>query len=255
MCGIFGAVGDRPVADVLVEGLRRLEYRGYDSAGVATMEQDGLRRLCAVGRVESLAGRVAAEQPRGNIGIAHTRWATHGRPNERNSHPHIAPGVAVVHNGIVENHRSLRAELSAQGCKLRSDTDTEVIPWLVARRTSEGASVPVALREVDRTLQGAYAVAALHETTQNTMYGLRRGSPLVAAVGPDGGYLASDANALAGLADHAVCLEDGDLAQVSRNQLSTAASSMSTATPRCSTSTATPTTCSRKSTSSRASPA
>lgn len=219
MCGIFGAVAERPVADILVEGLRRLEYRGYDSAGVATLEQDGLRRLCAVGRVESLAGRVAAEQPRGNIGIAHTRWATHGRPNERNSHPHLAPGVAIVHNGIVENHRSLRAELSAQGCKLRSDTDTEVIPWLVSRRVAEGATVPAALREADRTLQGAYAVAALHEGTQDTMYGLRRGSPLVAAVGAGGGYLASDANALAGLADHAVCLEDGDLAKVSRDRL------------------------------------
>lgn len=219
MCGIFGAVASAPVADTLVEGLRRLEYRGYDSAGVATIENGGLRRLCAVGRVGSLAERVATEHPAGNIGIAHTRWATHGKPSERNSHPHMAPGVAVVHNGIVENHRALRSELSAAGCALRSDTDTEVIPWLVARNMAAGNSVENALRTTDRTLEGSYAVAALHERDPDTLYGLRRGSPLVAAIGPQGGYLASDANALAGLATQAACLEDGDLAEVHRDRL------------------------------------
>ncbi|MFO1081030.1 MAG: glutamine--fructose-6-phosphate transaminase (isomerizing) [Reyranellaceae bacterium] len=219
MCGIFGAIAPTAVASTLVEGLRRLEYRGYDSAGVATIEAEGLRRVCAVGRVESLAGRVAVEQPSGNIGIAHTRWATHGRPNERNSHPHMAPGVAVVHNGIVENHRALRAELAAAGCTLRSDTDTEVIPWMVARKVAEGASMEGALRATDKALEGAYAIAALHEQRSDTLYGLRRGSPLVAAVGNGCGYLASDANALAGLADRAVCLEDGDIVKVGREGL------------------------------------
>ena len=219
MCGIFGAIGGKPVADTLVDGLRRLEYRGYDSAGVATIEADGLRRLCAVGRVDSLAGRVAAEKPNGTIGIAHTRWATHGEPNERNSHPHMAPGVAIVHNGIIENHRVLRSELSTAGCSLRSDTDTEVIPWMVARNVAEGKSIDEALRATDRVLEGAYAVAALFERDNQTLYALRRGSPLVAAVGSGGAYLASDANALAGLATQAVCLEDGDLAEVHRDRL------------------------------------
>lgn len=219
MCGIFGAVAPNAVASTLVEGLRRLEYRGYDSAGVATIEAEGLRRVCAVGRVESLAGRVAAEQPTGKIGIAHTRWATHGKPNERNSHPHMAPGIAVVHNGIVENHRALRAELAASGCALRSDTDTEVIPWMVARKVAEGASMETALRATDKALEGAYAIAALHDRRSDRLYGLRRGSPLVATVGNRSGYLASDASALAGLAERAVCLEDGDIAEVGRDGL------------------------------------
>jgi len=140
MCGLFAAIGRRPVADALIQGLKRLEYRGYDSAGIVTLDDGALRRLCAVGKVSELEKSVGRAPPQGHIGLAHTRWATHGAPSMANSHPHLADGVAVVHNGIVENHGELRSKLQQQGCSFTSETDSEVIPWLISRSVGGGAS-------------------------------------------------------------------------------------------------------------------
>ena len=219
MCGIFAAIGDKPVANVLVEGLKRLEYRGYDSAGVATLDDGGLRRVCAVGKVAALETRVAEAHLPGRIGIAHTRWATHGAPSECNSHPHMANGVAVVHNGIVENHSELRTRLKRQGCKFLSETDSEVIPWLISRAVDSGDAPARALRSLNDELSGSYAIAVLTESDHNVLHAKRSGSPLVAAVGPEGSYLSSDISALAGLAKEAVVLSDGDQVELRRNSI------------------------------------
>ena len=219
MCGIFAAIGDKPVANVLVEGLKRLEYRGYNSAGVATLDDGGLRRVCAVGKVAALETRVAEADLPGRIGIAHTRWATHGAPSECNSHPHMANGVAVVHNGIVENHSELRTRLKRQGCEFLSETDSEVIPWLISRAVDSGDAAACALRSLNDELSGSYAIAVLTESDHNVLHAKRSGSPLVAAVGPEGSYLSSDISALAGLAKEAVVLSDGDQVELRRNSI------------------------------------
>jgi glucosamine--fructose-6-phosphate aminotransferase (isomerizing) len=214
MCGIFGAVLQEPVSDALIEGLKRLEYRGYDSAGIATLETNGLSRTCAVGKVARLEACVDDTRHRGRVGIAHTRWATHGQPSDRNAHPHIAADVAVVHNGIVENYRELRSELSAGGCKFRSETDTEVIPWLISRELDLGSEPARAVEMASARLEGSYAVAAMIERAPDMLFALRRGSPLAIGFGPDGAYVASDPLALAGYATQALVLEDGDSAVV-----------------------------------------
>ncbi len=219
MCGIFAAVSDRPVAGVLVQGLKRLEYRGYDSAGVATIDDDGMKRVCAVGKVAALESRVEAERLPGCIGIAHTRWATHGSPSEGDSHPQIASGVAVVHNGIVENHGALRRRLKRQGCNFHSETDSEVIPWLISRAVADGLGAAQALNLLDEALEGSFAVAFMTEADRNVLHAKRHGSPLVAALGPQGGYLSSDISALAGLAKEAIVLSDGDLVELRRDAI------------------------------------
>jgi glucosamine--fructose-6-phosphate aminotransferase (isomerizing) len=214
MCGIFGAVSDQPVVGTLIEGLKRLEYRGYDSAGIATMEDGGLNRVCAVGHVSVLEARVGSDAPAGTIGIAHTRWATHGEPSDRNAHPHLAAGVAVAHNGIVENYRELRAGLAAAGCAFKSETDTEVIPWLIGRGIEAGASPEKALDDAVSRLEGSYAVVAMSERDPDSLFAVRKGSPMALGVGDGGAFLASDPNALAGYARTAVMLEDGDRATI-----------------------------------------
>ena len=219
MCGIFAAIGDKPVANVLVEGLKRLEYRGYDSAGVATLDDGGLRKVCAVGKVAALETRVAEAHLPGRIGIAHTRWATHGAPTECNSHPHMANGVAVVHNGIVENHSELRTRLKRQGCEFLSETDSEVIPWLISRAVDNGDAPARAVRSLNDELSGSYAIAVLTESDHDVLHAKRSGSPLVAAIGPEGSYLSSDISALAGLATEAVVLSDGDQVELRRNSI------------------------------------
>lgn len=216
MCGIFARVATEPVAETLIEGLKRLEYRGYDSAGIATLEDGGISRVCAVGKVERLEAAVRNTAPHGHIGIAHTRWATHGAPSERNAHPHMAPGVAVVHNGIVENHRELRTSLSERGAQFKSETDSEVIPWLISSRMQEGLAPMEAIRQAGDDMHGSFAIAAISEKEPDLLRALRRGSPLAVAHGEAGGLLASDPNALAGLAREAIMLEDGDSAEISR---------------------------------------
>ncbi len=217
MCGIFGAVEDAPVADLLVEGLNRLEYRGYDSAGLVTIDEGAINRVCAVGKVDELRQRLEKKRPSGNIGIAHTRWATHGAPSEENSHPHIAPGVAVVHNGIVENHAELRSALKSNGCAFTSETDSEVIPWLLARSLLSGATPARAMHELSDQLEGAYAIGVLTQQEPGVIHARRSGSPLVVATGPKGGYIASDTTALAGFAKDALLLADGDRAEIRRD--------------------------------------
>ena len=217
MCGIFARIAREPVADTLIEGLKRLEYRGYDSAGIATIEPAGISRICAVGKVDKLEAAVRSGPPGGQIGIAHTRWATHGAPSERNAHPHIAPGVAVVHNGIVENHRELRHQLAERGAQFTSETDSEVIPWLIARHRAAGLAPQDAIRRAGDEMHGAFAIAAISESEPDTLRAYRRGSPLAVAHGASGGLLASDPNALAGFAKEAMILEDGDSAELTRD--------------------------------------
>ena len=220
MCGIFAAVSNKPVAGMLVQGLKRLEYRGYDSAGVVTVGEDGMRRVCAVGKVAALEQRLSDGAPRGHAGIAHTRWATHGAPSEVNSHPHVANGIAVVHNGIIENHAEMRSQLQQQGCMFKSKTDTEVIPWLLSRSVGSGSSPTRAIQDLGDKLSGSYAIAVVTDGDPDVIYAKRFGSPLVAALGADGGYLSSDIVALSGLAEEAVVLDDGDQVEVRFDRIS-----------------------------------
>ena len=219
MCGIFGAVAEQPVADVLVEGLNRLEYRGYDSAGLVTIDDGAIKRVCAVGKIDALRQKLDGERLGGNIGIAHTRWATHGAPSVENSHPHVAPGVAVVHNGIVENHAELRSSLKSIGCAFTSESDSEVIPWLLARSLSSGASPARAIHELSDRLEGAYAIGVLTQQDPGIIHARRSGSPLVVAAGENGGYIASDTTSLAGFVKEALLLGDGDRAEISRDNV------------------------------------
>ncbi len=219
MCGIFAANAAEPVAGILIEGLRRLEYRGYDSAGIAASDGGEISLAKAEGNVAQLAREVESSGINGTTGIAHTRWATHGAPTAVNAHPHRAPGIAVVHNGIVENHAALRSALQKDGAVFASETDTEVIPWLVAREMEKGASPLQALKDSAGKLEGSFAAAMLSASSPHQVFAARRGSPLMAALGPKGSFLSSDLNALAGLATEAVALDDGDVAVLTPDSL------------------------------------
>ncbi|WP_319242987.1 glutamine--fructose-6-phosphate transaminase (isomerizing) [uncultured Propionivibrio sp.] len=216
MCGIVAAVADRNIVPVLLEGLRRLEYRGYDSAGLALVDGEGLKRLRSVGRVAELAAQAESTAAAGGSGIAHTRWATHGVPCERNAHPHISGGLAVVHNGIIENHESLRTRLKAEGYEFTSDTDTEVVAHLVASELRKTPEFFTAVRSAIAQLQGAYALAILRESEPERIIVAREGSPLLLGVAEDGNYAASDASALLQVTRRIVYLENGDCAEITR---------------------------------------
>jgi len=210
MCGIVGAVSTQNIVPILVEGLKRLEYRGYDSCGVAVHQGGMLRRTRSTSRVAELDALVAQEGIRGGTGIAHTRWATHGAPAVHNAHPHFSgERIALVHNGIIENHDELRAELQAKGFKFESQTDTEVIAHLV-NHLYDGDLFDAVQRATLR-LKGAYAIAVFCRDEPHRVIGAREGSPLVLGVGSDANYLASDAMALAGVTDQIVYLEEGDV--------------------------------------------
>ncbi len=213
MCGIVAAAARNNIVPVLLEGLRKLEYRGYDSAGLAILN-GGLQRLRSVGRVAELAAQAASTGATSETGIAHTRWATHGVPSERNAHPHISEGLAVVHNGIIENYESLRTELSALGYSFSSETDTETIAHLIHHTLK---SEPDLFRAVCRTvqrLQGAYAIAVVKEDEPGRVIVAREGSPLLLGVGEQGNYAASDASALLQVTRRIVYLENGDVAEL-----------------------------------------
>ncbi|BBN89079.1 glutamine--fructose-6-phosphate transaminase (isomerizing) [Azospira sp. I09] len=213
MCGIVAAAARNNIVPVLLEGLRKLEYRGYDSAGLAILN-GGLQRLRSVGRVAELAAQADSTGATSETGIAHTRWATHGVPSERNAHPHISEGLAVVHNGIIENYESLRAELSALGYSFSSETDTETIAHLIHHTLK---SEPDLFRAVCRTvqrLQGAYAIAVVKEDEPGRVIVAREGSPLLLGVGEQGNYAASDASALLQVTRRIVYLENGDVAEL-----------------------------------------
>jgi glucosamine--fructose-6-phosphate aminotransferase (isomerizing) len=216
MCGIIGIIGREPVAPQLIDALKRLEYRGYDSAGVATLEHGVLTRRRAQGKLKNLEIRLAREPLAGTIGIGHTRWATHGRPTENNAHPHATEKLAVVHNGIIENFAELRRELEAKGVKFSTETDTEVVAHLVTQEMNQGASPVEAVKRTLPLLRGAFALAFLFAGQENLLIGARKGSPL--AVGFDNGamFVGSDAIALAPFTDMVSYLEDGDWVIVTR---------------------------------------
>jgi glucosamine--fructose-6-phosphate aminotransferase (isomerizing) len=216
MCGIVGILGRAPVAEQLVDSLKRLEYRGYDSAGVATLEGGRLDRRRAEGKLKHLEARLKAEPLAGHSGIGHTRWATHGKPNENNAHPHATDRVAVVHNGIIENFRELRLELESEGAKFSSETDTEVVAHLVNSYLLKGASPQDAVKASLPRLRGAFALAFLFGGHGDLMIGARKGSPLAIGHGHGEMYLGSDAIALAPFTDTISYLEDGDWVVLTR---------------------------------------
>jgi glucosamine--fructose-6-phosphate aminotransferase (isomerizing) len=218
MCGIVAAVAERDVVPLLIDGLRRLEYRGYDSAGIAVLDADRrMLRERSVGKVAALADQLG-DRHAGHLGIAHTRWATHGRPSEENAHPHMTDDrVAVVHNGIVENYRQIRDALEPDGYRFRSETDTEIISHLIHQQLDRHDSMLEALRACVARMEGSFSLAILDAEQPDRVWGVRQGSPLVVGVGVGEHFLASDAAALVPLTQQMIYLEDGDLVEVSRD--------------------------------------
>src|SRR2546422_8878464 len=215
MCGIVGYVGHRDAVSFILPGLRRLEYRGYDSAGIATVSRRSLDVRKAAGTIAELEALLPSERPKGTLGVGHTRWATHGRPSDANAHPHLdcRSEVAIVHNGIIENYRELRKKLVAEGHRFRSQTDTEVIAHLIERYQTNG--LPGAVLRAVRDLQGAYAVACIASSAPNTLVAFRRGSsPLVIGFGHGEMFVASDIPALLGQTREILVLDEGELAVV-----------------------------------------
>ncbi len=216
MCGIVGAISDNQAAPILLDGLKRLEYRGYDSAGIAIHNSNGdLQRIRSVGKVAQLDELISRSSIEGVMGIAHTRWATHGMPAERNAHPHMSgERVAVVHNGIIENHAELRADLEEKGFVFTSDTDTEVIAHLLASLLDQGLDLLDAVRQTAKQLVGAYALAVMSPDDSQRLVVARAGSPLVVGVSDQGNYVASDVFALLPVTRQFIFLDEGDLAEV-----------------------------------------
>ena len=218
MCGIIGIVGNQAVADRLVDGLRRMEYRGYDSAGLCTVHEGELIRRRAEGKLANLVEVLRQDSAPGEIGIAHTRWATHGAPTAKNAHPHATEHLALVHNGIIENYKELRAELTADGRTLESETDSEVVAHLVSREIEQGASPRDAVTTVLPRLRGAFALAIVFRDEPDMIIGARRGSPLVVGYGEGEMFLGSDALALAPLTQRITYLEEGDWVVITRDK-------------------------------------
>ncbi|TDB60745.1 glutamine--fructose-6-phosphate transaminase (isomerizing) [Photorhabdus khanii] len=217
MCGIVGAVAQRDIAEILIEGLRRLEYRGYDSAGLAVVDnENNMLRLREVGKVQILADEVDKHPVLGGTGIAHTRWATHGEPNEKNAHPHISDYIAVVHNGIIENYEELRTQLIERGYQFTSDTDTEVIAHLVHWEQKQSGTLLEAVQRVIPQLRGAYGAVIMDSRDPGTIIAARSGSPLVIGLGVGENFLASDQLALLPVTRRFIFLEEGDIAEVTR---------------------------------------
>lgn len=218
MCGIIGILGGTPVAPRLVEALKRLEYRGYDSAGIATLVEGAIHRRRAMGKIANLEAVLQADPLAGTAGIGHTRWATHGAPSERNAHPHATSRVAVVHNGIIENFRALRAELEAEGRRFDSETDTEVVTQLISRGLEEGQEPRAAVAGALERVRGAFAIACLFTGETDLLIGARRGSPLVVGLGEGENVLGSDAIAVAPFTNRVIYLDEGDLVVISRTE-------------------------------------
>lgn len=219
MCGIVGILSKQPVAEQLLDALKRLEYRGYDSAGIATLEDGVLMRRRAQGKLRNLERLVEDEPLYGHTGIGHTRWATHGKPTEANAHPHMTDELAVVHNGIIENFRELKAELQADGAAFSSDTDTEVVAHLIARELKAGNDPVRSVFHALKRLEGAFALAIIFRGLDDLMIVARQGSPLAIGLGTGEMYVGSDAIALAPFTDRIVYLEDGDWAVLTREGL------------------------------------
>lgn len=220
MCGIVGAIGDRNIVPVLIDGLKRLEYRGYDSSGIAILDGD-IRRVRRVGRVAEMESAVTAESVTGNVGIGHTRWATHGGVTEPNAHPHVSGDlIAVVHNGIIENHDQKRDELKAQGYVFTSQTDTEVIAHLVHRHYVQSRDLFLAVQSAVQELVGAYAIAVLAKDQPDILMVARMGCPLLVGVGDGENFVASDVSAVLSATRRVMYLEEGDVARITRDKVS-----------------------------------
>lgn len=221
MCGIVGAVAGRDVVPILIEGLRRLEYRGYDSAGVAVLNGGSeVARLRAVGKVAKLTEALLATPTAGHLGIAHTRWATHGVPNERNAHPHISrDGIAIVHNGIIENHEELREDLARLGYEFASETDTEVIAHRIHHHLTGHKDLFAAVRKTVAELHGAYSLAVMWGQDPDCLVLARAGCPAVIGIGKDENFVASDVAALLPVTRRFMILEEGDVACIRRRSI------------------------------------
>ncbi len=220
MCGIVGAVAERNIVPVLIEGLRRLEYRGYDSAGLAVIGAGRLTRLRTVGKVQKLEEALAATPASGDTGIAHTRWATHGAPSERNAHPHLSrEGLAIVHNGIIENHEALRADLERRGYRFDSETDTEVVAHRIHFHLQGSHDLLAAVRATVAELEGAYALAVISEQEPGRVVAARAGCPVVVGLGVEENFVASDVAALLPVTRRFMFLEEGDLADIRRKSI------------------------------------
>jgi glucosamine--fructose-6-phosphate aminotransferase (isomerizing) len=216
MCGIVGAIADRDVVPVLIEGLKRLEYRGYDSAGIAVVDGDDVRRVRRTGRVAEMESAAQQEAFSATLGIGHTRWATHGGVTEANAHPHISHGVALVHNGIIENHEEQREKLRAQGYVFESQTDTEVIAHLIDSHVKAGADLLAAVQQAVRELHGAYALAVVSRAEPGRLVAARMGCPLLVGLGEGENFVASDVSAIVQATRRVIFLEEGDTAEVTR---------------------------------------
>ena len=220
MCGIVGVIGREPAAPLILDALKRLEYRGYDSAGIATVDEDGtMARVRSAGKLRNLQRKLNDATPSGTTGIGHTRWATHGAPTEANAHPHTAAPVAIVHNGIIENFRALRSELEEAGAELKSDTDTELVAHVLARRLAEGEELREALVGTLKRLDGAYALAFAFEHQPGVLAAARLGSPLAIGLADDAVMIGSDAIALSPFCERIIYLEDGDAAILSHGRV------------------------------------
>ena len=221
MCGIVGGVAERDVVAILIEGLRRLEYRGYDSAGIAVLDDsDRMQRVRALGKVAALAEAMGQNPLRGTTGIAHTRWATHGVPSERNAHPHLSRDtVAIVHNGIIENYEALRSQQREQGYEFSSETDTEVMAHQIHAHTGAGRDLLAAVQATVAELHGAYALGVISSAEPGRLIAARRGSPLVVGVGIGENFIASDVAALLPVTRRFLFLEEGDIADITRESV------------------------------------
>ena len=225
MCGIVGYVGEKECTPILIEGLRRLEYRGYDSAGVAVLEPakegGGLttRVIRCRGKLANLENLLRDSKPVGRVGIGHTRWATHGRPSDENAHPHKSGAVSVVHNGIIENHQTLRDALKAKGRTFSSETDTEIIAHLVDEEIKADKAAPLVeqVRRALKQVQGAYAIVVLSDTAPDQIIAAKNASPLVLGVGEGENFIASDVPAILAHTRRMIFLEEGDIAEVKKS--------------------------------------
>ncbi|MCH8302067.1 MAG: class II glutamine amidotransferase, partial [Proteobacteria bacterium] len=220
MCGIVGAVAERNVVPILMEGLRRLEYRGYDSAGIAIYDGQSIKRVRRVGKVQELQNALDADPLRGVIGISHTRWATHGVPNESNAHPHMSEDdIAIVHNGIIENYEELRDDLLENGFEFESQTDTEVVAHRIKHQLKETGELSAAVRATVAELEGAYALAVMSASDPDKLIVARAGCPVVIGLGIGENFVASDVAALLPVTRKFMFLEEGDIAVVRREDV------------------------------------
>src|SRR3990172_3596039 len=219
MCGIVGYIGSRNAKDVILGGLKRLEYRGYDSAGIAILNHGKIELKRSVGKIERLIEKVRDKRVPGNIGIGHTRWATHGRPSEGNAHPHVEGSVAVVHNGIIENYLSLKEELMKGGARFKSETDTEILSHLIYREVKNGKGIEDAVREALKHVKGSYAIAVIDREEPDKIVGARMECPLVVGMGEKEAIISSDITAILDITRKAIFLEDGEIAVVTRDTI------------------------------------